>query len=157
MDRQHLESFMGMSVKSSATTGSSALLQEFNLSVTPFSITSSVIANGLWSLICSSFIIYIFLVKGAFIDWFLQQPLLNVRTRGASQLASFLDEVVASSTVRFSSYIYLTSSPYSSHFILDLRELVVSCTPCFYRPANLIYFVTIVLLKPLFFKEPFTS
>ena len=40
---------------------------------------------------------------------YLEQPLFNVRIRGATQLASLLDEGLASSFVHILLYIYLTS------------------------------------------------
>ena len=57
-----VESFMG-ALKSLGTTGSSPLLrlQELPLLATPYSIALSALADGLWSLICSSLIIYIYI------------------------------------------------------------------------------------------------
>ena len=51
-----VESFTGALAKSSDTTGPSPLLrlQELPLSVAPYSITPSALADGLWSLICNS-------------------------------------------------------------------------------------------------------
>ena len=66
-----VESFTGALAKSSDTTGPSPLLrlQELPLSVAPYSITSLALADGLWSLICSSSIIYIHLSRNeTFID-----------------------------------------------------------------------------------------
>ena len=93
----------------------------------PYSMTPSALADGLWSLICSLYIyiyIYIFRKKERGIYWwFLEQPLLNARTRGTSWLASFLNKGVASSPVPISSYIYLTSSLISLiSSLLILRE-----------------------------------
>ena len=49
---------------------------------------------------------------------FLSSLLLNAWTRGWSGLALFLGECVASSSVHFSPYIYLTSFLIFSHFII---------------------------------------
>ena len=75
--------------------GLSALLQELYLLAALYWITPSALSDGLWSLIRNSFILYIYIYiyipeKGAFIDWFLEQPLLNVKARGLIQMASFL-------------------------------------------------------------------
>ena len=77
-----VESFTGALAKSSDTTGPSPLLrlQELPLSVAPYSITLSALADGLWSLICSSSIIYIYIYfsrNETFIDWFLEQPFIK--------------------------------------------------------------------------------
>ena len=58
-------------IKSLDTTGPSPLLrlQELPLSAAPYSITPSTLVDRLWSLSCSSFIIYIhFLKNKTFID-----------------------------------------------------------------------------------------
>ena len=102
-------------------------LSELPSSTTPYSIASSALVNGLWSLICSFFIIIIFCLfwkweRGIY-GWFLEQPLLNARTCGTSRLALFLNEGVALSPMHFSSYIYLTSSFISLiSSLLILRE-----------------------------------
>ena len=128
-------SFIKASARSLGSLGLSALLHvnefinlsELPLSAAPYSISSSALADRLWSMICSFFTIIIFSLfkkkeRGIY-RWSLKQPLLNARTCGISQLASFLNKSFALSSVHFLFYIYLTSSPHSSYFILvDLER-----------------------------------
>ena len=133
------------------------------LSSAPYSIAPSASTNGLWSSIRSSFLLFIIIFclskkRDGIYGWFLKQPLLIAWTRGLSGLAPFLDKGVASSSVHFSPYIYLTSFLIFSYFIivdlqresLSFRELH-SC-----HLANLVAFVTVLLLIPSPLKKPST-
>ena len=55
-----MESSTGALAKSSDTIGPSPRPQELPLSALPYSISSSALADGLWSLICSSFLFTIY-------------------------------------------------------------------------------------------------
>ena len=58
---------------------------------------------------------------------FLEQPLFNARTRGATPLASLLDEGVASSFMHILPYVHLTSSLIFLYFtIIDCQSEPVS-------------------------------
>ena len=64
-------------------------------------------------------LIYIFFIIIKWGIYFLvPRAVLNVRTCGLSKLALFLDEGVASSSMRFLSYIYFTSFIIFFYFIV---------------------------------------
>ena len=137
-------------------------LSELPLSIAPYSMASSALADGLWSMIFSFFTIIFCLFRKkerGIYGGSLEQPLLNVRTHGTSQLASFFSKGVTSSSMRFLSYIYLTSSPHFSYFILvDLkRESSLLCLPCFRQLADPIAFAAVILLSSSLLKEPSTN
>ena len=126
----------------------------------------STLANGLWSLIYSPPSHQFFLRKkeGGIYWRFLKQPILNARTRGISQLASFLNKGVASSHVHSSLYIYiyiyLTSSLFSSiSSLLVFRERESSplWELCFRHLVDLVAFAAVLLLRPSLLKEPSTN
>ena len=73
--------------------GSSALLQELYLLAALYWITRQLylMGYGVWFVILLLYIYIYIPEKGAFIDWFLEHPLLNVKARGLIQLASFLE------------------------------------------------------------------
>ena len=134
------------------------------LSSAPYSIALSASANGLWSSIHSSlfstiyyYFLFIWKKKGIY-GRFLKQPLLIAWTRGLSGLAPFLDKGVASSSVHFSPYIYLTSFLIFSYFIIvDLQRESLSFRELHSRHlANLVGFVTVLLLIPSPLKKPST-
>ena len=130
------------------------------LSSAPYSIALLASANGLWSLIHSSlfstiyyYFLFIWKKKGIY-GRFLKQPLLIAWTRGLSGLAPFLDKGVASSSVHFSPYIYLTSFLIFSYFIIiDLQSESSSFRElCSCYLANLVAFVnTITSQETIYF------
>ena len=123
---------------------------KLSLSSALYCISPSALANRLWSSIHSYLLFHYLLFcllkkREGIYGWFLEQPLLIAWTRGLSGLASFLDEGVASSSVHFSSYIYLSSFLVFSYFIIVhlQREL------CYFENFAL---VTLLISLPSFFR-----
>ena len=88
---------------------------------------------------------------GDFLEW----SLLIAWTRGLSELALFLDKGVASSSMRFSSYIYLSSFLIFSHFIIvDLQRVLLFQELHSRHLTNFVAFVLLLRLSP--FMEPST-
>ena len=75
--------------------------------------------------------------RESFMGDYLEQPLFNVWTRGATQLALLLDEGIASSSVQILHYIYLASSLIFFYFaVVDCQSKPVTLRalpmpPCF--------------------------
>ena len=131
------------------------------LSTAPYFIAQSTTANGLWSSIRSSFLLFIIIIflfiqkrKGIY-EWFLEQLLLNAWTRGSSRLAPFLDEGVTSSSMHFSPYIYPTSFLIFSDFIIvDLHiESSSFWELCSHHLAKVVAFIVVLLLRSSPLKE----